>query len=134
MRCATETASRNTRDTSKSAVRRARLRWHRQPSRPREGKGVGEMNGQSLALKPNPDASKERQRGVSGLDAAPSNLNTGSSRGVSGCTSNLFSQRAADDLDGSKPAGSESEPVTRGCQLEATNRVGTIANSPDLKF
>jgi hypothetical protein len=33
-----------------------------------------------------------------------------------------------------KPAGSESEPVTQGCQLEATNRVGTIANSPDLKM
>jgi len=75
-----------------------------------------------------------RQRGVSGLDAAPSNLNTGSSRAVYGCTSNLFSQSAADDFDGSKPAGSESEPLTRGCQLEATSKVGTITSRPDLKM
>jgi hypothetical protein len=44
----------------------------------------------------------------------------------------LISQSAADGFDGSKPAGSESEPLTRGCQLEATSKVGTIASSPDL--
>jgi len=81
---------------------------------------------------------KQHHRGVSGRGVTPSILNTGSSRGVSGCTSNLFSQRAADDLDGSKPAGSESEPKVRGCQFEVTTweatNVGTIANSPGLKM
>ena len=62
----------------------------------------------------------ERHRGVTGRCVMPINLYTGSSRGVSGCTSNLFSQRAADDLDGSKPAGSESDPSERGCQTGAT--------------
>ena len=47
---------------------------------------------------------------------------------------NLFSQRAVDDLDGSKLAGSESQPLTRGCQLEATTMVRAIINNPDLKM
>jgi hypothetical protein len=79
-----------------------------------------------------------RHRGVSGLDAAPRILNTGSSRGVSGCTSNLFSHSAADDLDGSNPAGFESEPGPRECHLGAANweatSVGTMAINPDLKL
>ena len=61
-------------------------------------------------------------------------LKTSSSPGVSGCTSNLFSHRAVNDLDVSKPAGSESEWFVRGCQLDATMRGGTIANSPDLNW
>ena len=71
---------------------------------------------------------------MSGLNATPRILNIRSSQGMSRCSSNLFSHRAADDLDRSKPAGSESELSTRGYQLEATTGVGTIVNSPDLKM
>ena len=46
----------------------------------------------------------------------------------------LFSQIAVDDLDRSKLAGSESQPLTRGCQLEATTVVRAITNNPDLKM
>jgi hypothetical protein len=99
---------------------------------------IVEAHSNSLYAPEPSEGVKERHLGVSGRDVTPSILNTGSLRGVSGCTSNLFSQRAADDLDGSKPAGSDSEPKLRGCQLEATTweatNVGTIANSPGLKM
>jgi hypothetical protein len=68
---------------------------------------------------------------VSGLDATLRILNTGSSQGMSRCTYFPIEQH---DLDGSKPVGSESEPFTRGCPLEATTVVGTVANSPDPKM
>lgn len=85
--------------------KRTSVQQHNQPRSPRKYQGEGVENMQ------------QHHRGVNGRCVTSSNLYTGSSRGVSGCTSNLFSQRAADDRDGSKPAGSDSDPpVERGCQ------------------
>jgi hypothetical protein len=52
-------------DTDKSAVGRAHVRWHHQPSRLGEEKGVGDLNGKNshYALKPNPDASENVSAG-----------------------------------------------------------------------
>src|SRR6266850_931898 len=113
------------------------LRWRHRPRRKKKI-GTADGNGNDKPLRGLNVLADIRHRGVSGLDAASSILNTGSSRGVSGCTSNLFSQSAADDLDGSNPAGSESEPPPRCCQLGATiweaTSAGTIASNPDLKM
>ena len=43
------------------------------------------------------------ESGVTDSGVMPNNLHTGSSGGVPGWTSNTFSQRVADDVDGSKP-------------------------------
>ena len=61
--------------------------------------------------------------GTTGNVVMPNNPYTGSSRGVSGCTSNLFSKRVAYDTDRSKPAVSESGPLEDG----EASRDGTIS-------
>ena len=87
----------------------ASARWHRYRRRLYRQMRTGEKN---------LDFRRFHGRDVDGR--APKSLNTGSFGGVSGCTSNLFSQSAADDLDGSNPAGSESEPFDCGVQFEPT--------------
>ena len=131
--------TKGTGETGKSAVPLCtRWGWCHRPRRKKKKVSTAHGNGHDRPLRGLDLLFNIRHRGVSGLDAASSILNTGSSRGVSGCTSNLFSQSAADDFDGSNPAGSESEPAPRCCQLGATiweaTSVGTIANNPDLKM
>lgn len=72
-----------------------------------------------LIEEPRKDKTKGRkehgvyQRGKTGHGVMPNNPYTGSSRGVSGCTSNPFSQRVAVDIGRSRP-GSESDLLEDG--------------------